>query len=355
MNYPLHIIVRKKLSASFNAILSILYKKKDYEQFIDPKEVKTILIIRPNYRIGNLLFLTPLINELEKNMPQAKIDIIVGMRLAGKILEPLPNVDKVIDIPRKLLLHPLELLNYIKQTRAKKYDVALNISGGSTSTQIVTALVKAHYKASFYSDKLWADFTHVQERGTLSHKHMGLESLEFLRFFNIPIPSYATLDIKNTPQELIQAKNELHTLLKQNHYSEKTQTIALFRNARFDKKIEDSWWSQWVEQLLELNDNLVIIDILSPDIPTPLNDKVLSYGTKELRLLGAFFKTTTLYVSADTGPMHLAVASGAKVLALFNKTDAQVYGALGKGNTTIDVEKLSLEDVVHITQECLHS
>jgi len=81
-------------------------------------------------------------------------------------------------------------------------------------------------------------------------------------------------------------------------------------------------------------------DILSPDIPTKLNSKVLSYSNKNLRVLGAFFKLCNLYVSADTGPMHLAVASGAKVLALFNKTDIEVYGALGDGNKTIDIENL---------------
>ena len=354
MNYPLHVIARKKISALFNAFLSLFYTKDPIAQTIDPQEVKHILIIRPNYRIGNLLFLTPLINELHKHIPDAKIDVIVGMKLAGKILEPLPNVDKVIDIPRKLLLHPIELIHYIKQTRKKKYDVAINISGGSTSTQIVTALANAHYKVSFYSDKLWAGFTHVQERGEKTHKHMGLESLEFLRFFNIPIPQHATLDIKNTPEELQQAQNDLKNLLVQHNHAGK-KTIALFRNARFDKKIEDSWWNQWVEALYKEDENIVVIDILSPDIPHKLNENVLEYANKDLRVLGAFFKMCNLYVSADTGPMHLAVASGAKVLALFNKTDKEIYGALGTNNTTIDVEDLSAQEVATITLEQLHS
>lgn len=354
MKYPLHVIIRKKISSILNGLLSLFSSKKGKQEYVNKDGIKNILIIRPNYRIGNLLFLTPLINELYKQIPDAKIDVIVGMKLAGKILEPLPNVDKVIDIPRKLLLHPLDLFRYIKQTRQKNYDITLNISGGSTSSQIVTALVKSKAKVSFSSDKLWAPFTHVQKRGKQTYIHMGLESLEFLRFFNLPIPSpQPTLDIKLTQDELQEAKKDLENLLKQNNISNDKKIITLFRNARFDKKISDEWWSQWLDEILSLDENIIFIDILSPDIPEKLNDKVLAYGNKNLRVLGAFFQNCDLYVSADTGPMHLAVASQAKVLAFFNKTNMDLYGALGEGNKTIDIEKLSIQEVAKITQEFL--
>lgn len=352
MKYPLHVIVRKKISSLLNGFLALFLKKSPHATILNKEEIKSIVIIRPNYRIGNLIFLTPLINELGTHLPHAKIDVIVGMKLAGKILEPMPNVDKVIDIPRKLLLQPLDMFRYIRQARAKKYDLAINMSGGSTSAQIVTALVKAKYKASFYDKKLWTHFTHVQERGLKHYKHMGLESLEFLRFFGIDFPKeQPTLDIKLTQAEKEEAKNGLTQLLKENHISAEKKIIAIFRNARFDKKISDAWWSEWLDALQKEDENVVVIDILSPDIPKKLNEKVLEYSNKNLRVLGAFFQACNLYVSADTGPMHLAVASGAKVLALFNKTNMEVYGALGEKNRTIDVENLSPQAVAKITRE----
>jgi ADP-heptose:LPS heptosyltransferase len=247
------------------------------------------------------------------------------------------------------------MYNYIKTTRKKKYDIALNIAGGSTSSQIVSQLVKAKYKASFYSDKLWANFTHIQEEKH-SFAHMGLRSLDFLRFFDIEVPQEApTLDIKLTQAELTEAKSDLEKLLKEHNLTQEQKIITIFRNARFDKKISDEWWSEWVDNILEKEKDIVIIDILSPDIPQKLNDKVLAYGNKNLRVLGAFFQACNLYVSADTGPMHLAVASNAKVLALFNKTDISIYGALGEKNKTIDMEKLSIQEVANITLKQLHS
>jgi len=354
MKYPLHLIIRKKLSHILNATLALFRRQKHFQEHIDPKEIKNIIIIRPNYRIGNLIFLTPLINELEQKIPHAKIDIIVGMRLAGKILEPMPNVRSVIDIPRKLLLHPVEMFDYIKKTRKTNYDLALNISGGSTSAQIVTSLVKARYKATFDAHNLWAKFTHTQVRGLKTYNHMGLEVLEFLRFFDFPLPKEApSLDIKLREEEITQAQKDLQALRKENGITQEQKIIAIFRNARFDKKIANEWWGEWLTALLQKNPNIVVVDILSPDIPEKLNDNVLAYGNKDLRILGAFFRACNLYVSADTGPMHLAVASGAKVLALFNKTNMEVYGALGANNKTIDIEKLTPQQVANITLERL--
>ena len=347
MKYPLHIIIRKKVANFVNNFLSLFTKKSSVEKIVSKEDIKTIVLIRPNYRIGNILFLTPLINELHKHLPEAKIDIIVGMKLAGNILEPMPNVNKIIDIPRKLLLHPLDLIRYIKESRQKEYDLAINVAGGSTSAQIVMAFVRAKYKASFFDKKLWTHFTHMQTRGKKKFSHMGLESLEFLRFFNIELPQEApSLDIKLTKEELKKAQEKLDQLLKNHNLNKQDHTVvALFRNARFDKKIEDSWWKELINEMKKEDESLVFVDILSPDIPTKLDESVLEYATKDLRELGAFFRVCDLFISADTGPLHLAVASGAKIAALFTKTEIHVYGALGKENKNLDITNLSPQDV----------
>jgi len=347
MQYPLHIIIRKKISNILNNFLSLSRKKSSFETTLHKEAIKTIVLIRPNYRIGNILFLTPLINELHKHLPEAKIDIIVGMRLAGDILEPLPNVNKIIDIPRKLLLQPFDLLRYIKESRKQKYDLAINVAGSSTSAQIVMSLIKAQYKACFASKELWTHFTHIQKRGEKRFSHMGLESLEFLRFFNIELPKQApSLDIKLTEEEINDAKNKLNKLLCQNHIKrEDHKVVALFRNARFDKKIQDEWWRELIEAMKKEDSSFRFVDILSPDIPIKLDDNLLEYATKDLRELGAFFRVCDLFISADTGPLHLAVASQAKIAALFTKTEIPVYGALGENNKNIDINNLSPQEV----------
>ena len=353
MKYPLHIIIRRKFSSGISKLFSLLsankHKVQTYLNY-DKDSLRSIVIIRPNYRIGNLLFLTPLINELTQHFPNVTIDIVVGNKNAAMPLAGMPTVNSIIDIPRKLLKHPLQLIRYIRTTRKKEYDVAINISSGSLSSQIVLSFINAKYKIGFRGEKTWAKYTHLQNREP-HFKHMGLEPLDFLTFFNLPYPKKVpTLDIKLTEEEIARAKNDFLTLLQSNNIKNKN-VITIFRGARFDKKIDDKWWNMLHNELIKNDNDTVIVEILSPDIPTSLNDKVLTYSNKNLRVLGAFLRLSNCFISGDTGPMHLAVASGARVVALFKFDNSDTYGALGESNETINIHTTDVQQVSKIITE----
>ncbi len=353
MDIPLHVRLRRGFRSFLYTLLSSFIKQETSKELVDPREIQTILIVRPNYRIGNLIFLTPLIEQLQKNIPNVQIDIIVGLKLAGDILQEIPSVDNVFALPRDVLYKPHKLFTLIKNVRAKKYDLVLNISGGSFSSQLVTLLTRAKYKASFENKKRIIPLTHSIEKQNL-FKHSGSQPLELLRLFPFELPKTSQqLNIFLTPKEEQKGKEELEKLLQTTTPLSSVKTVAIFRNARFDKKIEDSWWTEWFEALRELDNNIVVIDVLSPDIPAKLHQDMLQYQNKNLRILGAFFKATSLYISADTGPLHLALASNAKTLALFNKTSKEVYGTLGDENLTLDINNLSPKDVALKTYQLL--
>jgi len=353
MKIPLHTKLRRLFRAYLYKAISFLIKSDKVKSTLDKNEIKRIIIVRPNYRIGNLIFLTPLINEIAKELPEAKVDLVVGMKLAGDILKELPNVGEVMSIDRKLLAHPLDLYHFIKEARQTQYDLAINISSGSLSSQIVTMLVNARYKASFKSERNVTKLTHAISKEGI-YRHSGHQTLELLKLFDMPLPAKDTpLDIKLTDEEIKHAQEELKHLLKNTQFDENAKVIALFRNARFDKKISDEWWNEWYKEIKNIDQNIVVVDILSPDILTKLNDDVLEYSNKNLRALGAFFHVCDAYVSADTGPLHLASASDARVLAFFNKTNAEVYGTLGEKSKTVDINGRSPKELAYVTTEFL--
>ena len=352
MNIPLHTQIRRKLRKLLYNGLSFLMAKKETQHSIDKNEIKSIIIIRPNYRIGNIIFLTPLINALNEELPHAKVDILVGMKLAGDTLKDMPNIENVYSIPRELLKKPWRLYSFIKSIRQKQYDLALNITAGSVSSELATLLINAKYKASFQHEKTFIPLTHTvhQER---KYIHAGSRPLELLKLFNVTLPeNEVPLDIKLTQSEKNQGKKELRNLLEK-HHKKHTFVISLFRNARFDKKIEDKWWNEWYKELLNIDSSIVVIDILSPDIPNKLNDTMLEYGNKNLRKLGAFFHACNLYISADTGPLHLATSSNAKAIALFNKTNPSIFGTIGNKHLTLDVTQYTPKEIATITYKQL--
>ena len=44
---------------------------------INPQQVKRVLISRPNHRLGNLLLITPLVQEVQTLFPNATIDVFI--------------------------------------------------------------------------------------------------------------------------------------------------------------------------------------------------------------------------------------------------------------------------------------
>jgi len=344
---PLHSRLRRAIRELFNSALSFFFNRKPTTNTIDPADILRILIIRTNYRIGNLIFLTPFINALGQLIPQAEVDLLVGMKSANILFEPMPNIRKVYDIPRKLLLHPFDMLRFIYLIRRQNYDVIINIAAASSSSQIATVLSKGHYKASFFSTKSWTPLTHVVAQEG-KYRHSALQVLEMLGLFGLSDEKVAkVLDLKLDPAEISAGDHALNQLLNQHHIDRSQHhIIGIFRNARFEKRIADEWWQQWSENIQEKDPSVIIVDILSPDIPEKLNQTVLPYSNKNLRKLGSVMAALDGFVCADTGPMHLAFACGATTTALFNHTDMYAYGALGDSNTSIDINGLKVDEVV---------
>jgi hypothetical protein len=62
--------------------MQIISTKIEYDK-IDAKEINRILIISSTTRIGNVLFLTPLIRALEKKLPHAQWIFCWGLILVN--------------------------------------------------------------------------------------------------------------------------------------------------------------------------------------------------------------------------------------------------------------------------------
>lgn len=355
MKIPLHLKIRRNFNSLFNSLLAKIFPPKAQTELLNINDIKTIALIRPNYRIGNIIFLTPLINEIYAQNPHIQIDLFIGSQSVGKVVQPMANIGKIIDISRKLLIHPLKLFKFIKNARTKKYDLCINISSRSLSSQIVTLFINSKYTLSFEDEKSWVPITHrVPHRWFF--EHASLQPLEILDGFGIfEYKHPLELDIKLTPKEIEQGKKALKQLLQNNNIEESKKVIAIFRNARFDKKIEEQWWKDLIQLLKKHLKDLVIVDILSPDISHKLNNELLEYSNKNLRELGSFFRACSAYISADTGPLHLAAASKANSIGLFNHTIIAAYGTLGDKNLNIDINNVSLSEIAEQISEHISS
>jgi ADP-heptose:LPS heptosyltransferase len=111
----------------------------------------------------------------------------------------------------------------------------------------------------------------------------------------------------------------------------------------YPKRWPKEYWAALADKLITELGAKVIITGGFPDLALTREirnlmhqDPILSCGVFNLKQLGALFKKLDLFITADTGPLHIANAVGAKkIIAIFGPTSPQVTGPYPAANAVI--------------------
>src|SRR4051812_7787035 len=74
---------------------------RDYATRLDAGVVSSVLVCRINGRLGNAVFLTPLIDRIHALFPGAVIDLAMSFPQAQALLQKKPGVRQIISFPHK--------------------------------------------------------------------------------------------------------------------------------------------------------------------------------------------------------------------------------------------------------------
>jgi heptosyltransferase-3 len=285
------------------------------EHINNTQSVKRILICRPNQRLGNLLMLTPLLQELEHVFPDARIDLVVKGGLAKALFEGYTHVRHIYQFPQRPFKSPIEFFKTYFQIRSQAYDIAINPVDGSNSATLLIKKIKAKHKsfgelASVY----WGD----QHQA----RHMAIKPVLALRYLTRQgrVRKIPTLNIRLTANELAAGKRMINE-----HCQPGKKIIALFTFATGSKMHSKAWWHQFHTSLQLKFPQANIIEILPLEKSSQLDFKANTIYSKNVRELAAILAACDVFVGADSGVMHLASAVNTPTLGLFKTTDHSVY------------------------------
>ena len=114
---------RKALGRSLATVL----RSRPSTHPLDPGGIHRILIVRNNRRIGNTLFITPLIDSIAENFPGASVDVLIAFPLAPELLRGLPGVNRVFVLPNRGSSRLRRRMRMIRELLEQNYD-HLNVS-----------------------------------------------------------------------------------------------------------------------------------------------------------------------------------------------------------------------------------
>ena len=286
-----------------------------------------ILVSRPNQRLGNTLLLTPLIQELEKEFPNAKVDVFVKGKVAPIIFQNYKNVDEIIELPKKPFK---ELIAYIKvwfKIKAKNYDLVINVEKGSSSGRLSTKFANSKYK--LFGEEFVTDET-INEQVHFA-KNPVFQVRQFLQWFDgkARTDEYPNQNIALSSDEIQLGKQQL----KNFGFDLTKQTLGIFTYATGQKCYCGEWWSEFYNQFYpQFSDQYNLIEILPVEDISMLNRRLPTYYSKDVREIAAVMQNCELVLAADSGMMHLSSAAPTKTLGLFRFDNFDKYYPFGKGN-----------------------
>ena len=307
-----------------------------------PQPIKRILISRPNHRLGNLLLITPLLQEVATTFPDAKVDLFVKGGIAPVLFEHYHQIDRIISLPRKPFK---ELGNYVKvwtKIRSRKYDLVINVDGTSSSGRLCTQFARATYKIygpeEEAMDNLGLDRQHIAKAPVLLLR-------DFLNEFGFTAQTGAVppLDLKLTELELQKGRETVRNLVQNDH-----KTICLFTYATGAKCYSEQWWTGLYNRMLEAAPDFNIIEVLPVENVSQIGFRAPTFYSKDVREIGSVIAGTNVFVGADSGIMHLASASGAPTMGLFSVTNMLKYAPYNPQSQAMDTNTCEIEELLEI-------
>lgn len=172
---------------------------------IDWPRVNRVLVVKLR-SIGDTVLSTPSLIALRKFLPDSKIDILLEDWVAP-VLDGFDAVDEVISVGKSYLSRMQTAL----ELRRRKYDVALNLHGGTTATMFVRASGARHrigysyYQYPFLYDHLLSSASDFWRQETT---HSAEQQLALLGFVGVPVDDRpkSRLGVTETASQSIDAK-----------------------------------------------------------------------------------------------------------------------------------------------------
>lgn len=307
----------------------------------DLRDVRSILLVRPNFRLGNALITSPLIAALRERFPGARIDYLGGEGTLA-VLDGLP-IDDRMPMSRGFVLRPWRFVALFLELRRRRYDLAIEGAMGSFSGGLYVWLSGARHRLGvprrnerFLDVRLPpTPVAHAYDGPVAFAAHLGVTCADR--------PAYVV-----SPDERLRALKLLEGRALAAPDGHAPPFVAFFVGGHGAKR----WPAErWIDLASRVAADGVRVALFAgpeeaagvPALRRALDGRAAVVEPQPLRTFAAVLGTAALVVTPDSGPMHLAVAAGTPVVAVLASRGSTFFRPRGPADVAL-VEP-SVDDV----------
>lgn len=285
---------------------------------------KNIIVRMPNW-LGDLVMATPILEDIHHFWPDAKITAMCQSNVSPLLFNN-PNIDEIFSYKKPSgWIHRKQHLTIIDDLQKGRYDLGILLTNS-------------------FSSAFWFWRGHVQNRigyatnlrslilnravpfpSAMQEQHLVITYKMLLKPLGIPI--------SNTPPKLYLKEEEIQSAIQtlEKHGIHLKQDIIIGINPGAAYGSAKCWppdrFKRLTEKLLETS-SVRIVYFGDPagapvvnEICNTMPDRVVNLaGKTTLRELLALIHCCSIFLTNDSGPMHIAAALGIPLIALFGST-----------------------------------
>ncbi|MDP8239311.1 MAG: glycosyltransferase family 9 protein [Candidatus Hatepunaea meridiana] len=310
-----------------------------YRTPVDKGRLNKVLFVKL-FAIGDCLNATPTLRALRKGLPNAHIDVLVG-RWSAAVFRNNPYLNKLIEVDDNWFRRPnvLALFKLMRKIRHEKYDAVLLFH---RAPKLIT-FFRLCGAGSLIGLDLENDgycLTHPVEEKEVKHE---------IEIYNTIITALG-INLDGTEMDIFPTENEYkqaETLWNATGFNSNGNVIGITPGGAYNpgETMPQRIWSHYSELVtLLINDGFKIVYFGgSSDIKAlqelPKGNGVESFiGKCNLAVSAELMKRCSLIITHDSGPMHLASASGVQILSIFGPTDPGRKAPLGANNRYLSAD-----------------
>ena len=302
--------------------------------------IKKILLIRYS-AIGDVVLATSIIELLKRNYPQSHLSMLVTP-ITAPIVEENPFLDRIIIYDRNKRFSYLKCVSLLRE---EKFELIASLQG---KAGLLAFLTRAKYRVGFHQSLRYRYFYNLRPKQWYPEKHALYRYLNMIEPLNlegeIPEPKiYLTMEEENAAEKVLRKKG-----VSKEDFLVGFNPVSAYPAKEWLLK----YYIQLGKELIERYNTKIIIfgkgDKRSSaicyqlEIALAKSENVLSLaGKTNLRELAALTKCCRLFITGDTGPMHIAAAVGTKILTFFASTDPKRCGPVGKEHIILEDKKMN--------------
>jgi len=288
--------------------------------------------------IGDTVLITPVIRLLRERVPASYLAVVAD-GVSADVLRHNPHIDRVVAIDRAAsrrlpwFRRCMERLDLTLDLRAQRFDIVVDLFSGPRSASMAwLSGARARYGEDYRNRARGFFYTHpikIVRHG----RHLIDQKLDLIQ------PLTGETDRGGVPLEVTVTeleREQAHFTLVQHGVSQGLR-VALVPGGKPFHLWPEERFAAVADSLVKDYGAQIIFFGSGNDIPmcqrvsALMKSKSLNLaGRTSLRELIALLEAMDLVISNETGPMHLAVATGKpKVIALYGAADIVQYAPWG--------------------------